>query len=87
MKGEGITSDFYINPPSVLVSDMPVSANIKVTLSLRLTTDSIAQEQPETFTVQLSLADGVTPPEDSFFRNEIEITIIDSDSIQVTDSG
>ena len=59
---------------------MPVSANSKVTLSLRLIPDSIAQEQPETFTVQLSLAGGVTPPEDSFFRNEIEITIIDSDS-------
>lgn len=77
---EWLTGHSVINPSNVVLSEMFASASSNVTVFLRLFLDGISQEQPESFTIQLSLVDGVSPPEGSFFRNEIEITIIDSDS-------
>ena len=80
--GEGSDFDYSVNTVQLrLLNSRPeLSENVSFTFH----TDAIAQEENETFTLELVTTPGTNSPPSGdgvFFRNIITITIVDSDGI------
>ena len=77
--GEGSAFDYTVNTNFVRVIGSAPDRVENVMYILR--TDSIAQENNETFSIELTPRPGSLQPtgDGVFFRNTLEVTIIDSD--------
>ena len=73
---EGSQFDYTVN--TLRVSALPNGQANNVVVTFRV--DSIAQEANETFTLWLEPLGGLYPREGVFFRDTIQVTIMDSDS-------
>ena len=74
--GEGSQFDYTVNTSRIRALANGAVANVILTFHV----DSIAQEPNETFTLTLVPFVAPNPREGLFFRNTIEVTILDSDS-------
>ena len=74
--GEGSQFDYTVN--TVRARALISGSISNVVLTFRV--DSIAQEPNETFTLTLDPLVAPNPREGLFFRNSIEVSIMDSDS-------
>ena len=75
--GEGFQFDYTVNTASVrALTSSSTPDNVEVTFRV----DDIALESNETFTLTLDPVIPPTPSDGLFFRNIIEMIIIDSDS-------
>ena len=74
--GEGSQFDYTVNTLRARALANGQISNVVLTFRM----DSIAQEPNETFTLTLDPLIAPNPREGLFFRNTIEVTILDSDS-------
>ena len=79
--GEGSQFDYTVN--TLRTRALANGAVASVVLTFRV--DSIAQEPNETFTLTLVPVVAPNQREGLFFRNSIEVSIVDSDSKENTD--
>ena len=75
--GVGSSFDYIVNTEIVRAL---ASATQPDDVEVILLIDTIAQEPNETFTLTLDPITAPTPRENLFFRNTIQVTIVDSDS-------
>ena len=83
ISGEGTGFDYTVNTNFVRVIATAPDRVENVVYILR--TDNIAQENNETFTIELVPRAGTSQPtgDGVFFRNTLEVTIIDSDGMNL----
>ena len=74
--GEGSRFDYTVNTARVRATANGQIANVVLTFRV----DTVALEPNETFTLTLNPLIALNPREGLFFRDTIEVTIIDSDS-------
>ena len=74
--GEGSQFDYTVTPLRVRALANGQIQNVVLTFRV----DTIAQESNETFTLTLDPRVAPTPRQGLFFRNTIQVTIVDSDS-------
>ena len=80
IKGNGTGLDYTVDTNSIrIIASSPDRVENVVFI---IPTDGVAQENNETFTIELCPTAGSQQPtgDGVFFRNMVEITIIDSDS-------
>jgi hypothetical protein len=75
--GAGSSFDYIVNTATVRVSASASQPN-NVDVILRI--DTIAQEPNETFTLTLIPSNALTPREGLFFKDTMQVTIVDSNS-------
>ena len=75
--GEGPQFDYTVNTARARALASGATSNVVLTFRV----DSIAQEPSETFTLTLDPLVPPNPRDGLFFRNTIQVTIVDSDSI------
>ena len=78
--GEGSQFDYTVN--TLIVRALANGRSQNVVLTFRV--DNIAQEPNETFILTLNPVVQPTPRVGLFFRDSIEVTIVDSDSKDIT---
>ena len=74
--GEGSQFDYTVNTTSVIALANGQIANVVLTFRV----DTVAQESNETFTLTLNPLVLPNPREGLFFRNTIQVIIVNSDS-------
>ena len=79
--GEGSQFDYTVNTLRTRALSNGQISNVVLTFRV----DSIAQEPNETFTLTLDPVVAPNPRVGLFFRNSIEVSIVDSDSKENTD--